>query len=361
MREMCLVTGASGFIGRHLLASLTRNGHPVLALLRDPAALPGLRAQVTALGGDGQAVAALPGDLSVAGLGLSVADRQRAAEAAAVFHLGAQFAWRLPVAQARRVNVEGALQVAELAVGSGSRLLMVGGFMLCNSEHLQRLGIDLDRPQRSDWARVYRRSGGYEGSKLQAHFAVRQRMAELGGQLTCVHPATLCGHSRSGEILATQPLAGLIATLQQGRLSAIPGSAAHWLPLVTVDFLAELLRLAAFDPHLAGGELLALDEATPNLAGLVAQLAQALEVEAPRRHMPMAVLKGLLRVPGLPALLRTEPESLDFIQTRRFDTSATRAFASRYQLAWPDIGQAREATARFVARAGGNGQPSLRG
>ena len=349
MHQQCFVTGGSGFIGQHLLASLTRNGHPVTLLLRSPAALPGLRGQVDRLGGNGQLLDAVAGDLGKPGLGLDAAARERVRQAAVVFHLGAQFAWGLSVAQARQVNVEGALAVAELAASQASRLLLVGGFMLANHEHLRRLGIDRQRPERTDWATVYRRTGAYEGSKLEAHFKVLARMRELHAELSVVHPATVCGHSRSGHILPAQPLAGVIGNLASGLLGAIPGSPAHWLPLVCVDFLAELLRVAAFDRELAGQEILALDARTPNLQGVLQQLAQTLGVRAPRRHLPIPLLRLLLEIPGLPRLLRTEPESLDFIQTTRFDTAATQALAQRHRLLWPDIGQALQATARYLA------------
>lgn len=349
MQQECLVTGGSGFIGQHLVASLTREGHPVCLLLRAPQALAKIRAQVEGLGGNATLLSAVAGDLGSPGLGLDAAARGRVRQTQLVFHLGAQFAWGLPIEQARKVNVEGALAVAELAASHGSRLVMVGGYMLANREHLARLGIDLQEPHRSDWARVYRRTGGYEASKLEAHFRLLARLPELQAAWTLVHPATVCGHSRSGHILATQPLAGLIANLAAGRLSAIPGSRAHWLPLVCVDFLAELLRLAAVDPHLVGQEVLALDAATPNLQGMLQLLASALDVSAPRRHIPLPLLRGLLKIPGAPRLLHSEPESLDFIQTTRFDTAATQALARRHQLVWPDITQALQATAHYLA------------
>lgn len=354
MHQQCFVTGGSGFIGQHLLASLTRHGHPVTLLLRSPATLLSLREQVDRLGGNGQLLDAVAGDLGQPGLGLDGAARERVRQAAVVFHLGAQFAWGLSVAQARQVNVAGALAVAELAASQASRLLLVGGFMLANHAHLRRLGIDRQRPERTDWASVYRRTGAYEGSKLEAYFRVVTRMRELSAELTVVHPATVCGHSRSGHILPAQPLAGVIGNLAGGLLGAIPGSPAHWLPLVCVDFLAELLRVAAFDREQVGQEILALDARTANLQGVLQQLAQTLGVRAPRRHVPIPLLRGLLKIPGLPRLLHTEPESLDFIQTKRFDTAATQALAQRHQLQWPDIEQALQATARYLASA----QPS---
>ncbi|WAC43287.1 SDR family oxidoreductase [Pseudomonas sp. SL4(2022)] len=350
MNQSCFVTGGSGFIGQHLLALLTHRGHPVSVLMRRPHSLPALREQIEQLGGRGDLLTAVAGDLGLPGLGLDAAAREQVRQAAVVFHLGVQFAWGLSLAQARQVNVEGAIQVAELAAQQGSRLLMVGGFMLANHAHLQRIGVDLQHPERTNWDRLYRRSGAYEGSKLEAHFRVRARMAELQVPLTLVHPATVCGHSRSGHILPAQPLAGLIDNLAAGRLGAIPGSAAHWLPLVSVDFLAELLVAAAFDEQQIGQEILALDAATPNLQGMLQQLAHALSVRAPSRHLPIPLLRGVLKLPGVPGLLHTDVESLDFIQTTRFDTAATQALARRHQLHWPDIGQALQATARYLVR-----------
>jgi dihydroflavonol-4-reductase len=55
----------------------------------------------------------------------------------------------------------------------------------------------------------------------------------------------------------------------------------------------------------------------------------------------------------LAKLLSTSPESLDFIQTTRFDTSVTKALALKHQLVWPDIKQAMQTTVGYL-------QPTLR-
>lgn len=350
MNEDCFVTGGTGYIGQHLLALLTARGHPTTVLMRKPEALPQLQLLVEQHGGNGSLLRAVAGDLAKPDLGLNAAGLLLVGQTKVLFHLGAQFAWGLTLEQARAVNVNGALGVAKLAAQQGSRLLMVSGFMLENHAHLQRVGVDLQQPARTDWPAVYRRVGGYEGSKLEAHFKVLECMQTLGGELTIVHPATVCGHSQTGHILPAQPLAELISNLAGGKLSAIPGTPAHWLPLVTVDFLVELMLAAAFDPSQVGQQVLALDESTPSLAGILALLAEPLKRQAPRRFMPIGVLRWLLKIPGLPALLRTSPESLDFIQTTRFDTAATKALARQHQLVWPDIGQALQATARYVSR-----------
>ena len=117
MNQPCFVTGGSGFIGQHLLALLTRQGHPVTVLMRQPLGLAALRAQVDQLGGQGGLLTGVVGDLGLPALGLDAAAREQIRQAAVVFHLGAQFAWGMAAEQARRVNVAGALAVA-VAVGA---------------------------------------------------------------------------------------------------------------------------------------------------------------------------------------------------------------------------------------------------
>jgi dihydroflavonol-4-reductase len=349
MSVECFVTGGTGFIGQHLVAHLSAQGYTLRLLMRRPQRLAALRKQIHDLGGNAARVFAVAGDLERDNLGLSRADREVLRQARVVFHLGAQFAWGLSLQQARAVNVEGAKRVALLACEQNSRLVMIGGYMLKNHAHLRRIGIDPGCPQLSDWPAVYRRVGGYEGSKLEAHFATLEVMSARGGEMTVIHPATVCGHSQTGHILDGQPLMELIRNLVQGKLAAVPGSPEHWLPLVSVDYLVELVTQCAFDPAMAGQELLALDGQSPNLQELLAQVAQPLGLKAPKHHIPLRLLKVLLSIPAVARWLNSNPEALDFIQTTRFDTAAVEQFANRHGIAKPDIRQSLQHTATFVS------------
>ena len=352
MSVECFVTGGTGFIGQHLVAHLSAKGHTVQVLMRRPERLAALREQVDQLGGNASRVYAVAGDLAQDNLGLSLADRERLRQASVVFHLGAHFAWGLSLEHSRAVNVEGAKRVALLAAEQKSRLVMIGGFMLKNHEHLQRIGIDPHHPELTHWPALYRRVGAYEGSKLEAHFATLELMSAKGADVTVVHPATVCGHSHTGHILEGQPLMELIRSLMQGKLTAVPGTAEHWLPLVTVDYLVELVVASAFDPAMKGQELLALDAQTPNLRELLAQVAQAISLKPPRHHIPLRLLKWLLKIPPVARFLNTSVEALDFIQTTRFDTAAVEQFAKRHGIAKPDVGEALRRTAVFVKAQG---------
>ena len=348
MSVECFVTGGTGFIGQHLVANLSAKGHTVRVLMRRPERLAALQEQVNNLGGVASRVFAVAGDLERDKLGLSLADREALKQARVVFHLGAHFAWGLSLEHSRAVNVEGAKRVALLAAEQNSRLVTIGGYMLKNLEHLQRIGIDPRDPELTNWPAVYQRVGAYEASKLEAHFATLELMSAKDGELTVVHPATVCGHSRTGHILDGQPLVELIRNLAQGKLTAVPGTAEHWLPLVTVDYLVELVAACAFDPAMAGQELLALDDQSPNLRELLVQVAQPMGLKPPRHHISLRLLRLLLSIPPVARFLNTSAEALDFIQTTRFDTAAVEQFANRHGIAKPDIRRSLQHTAMFV-------------
>ncbi|MBD9534304.1 SDR family oxidoreductase [Stenotrophomonas sp. STM01] len=348
MSVECFVTGGTGFIGQHLIACLSSKGHTVRVLMRRPERLAALREQVDQLGGVATKVFAMAGDLAQENIGLSHADREVLRQSRVVFHLGAHFAWGLSMEHARAVNVEGSRRVALLAAEQDSRLVMFGGFMLKNAGHLQRIGIDIAHPELTNWSAVYRRVGAYEGSKLEAHFSTLGVMSAVGGEMAVIHPATVCGHSRTGHILDGQPLAELIRNLVLGKLTAVPGTADHWLPLVTVDDLVELAAACAFDPAMAGKELLALDGQSPGLRELLTEVATQLGAKPPKHHVPLRLLKLLLGIRPIARYLNASAESLDFIQTVRFNTAEVERFRHKHGIAKPDMRQSLRNTAVFV-------------
>ena len=108
------------------------------------------------------------------------------------------------------------------------------------------------------------------------------------------------------------------------------------------------MTCAAFDPSMANQQILALYEHTPNLQGMLEQIAKTLNIKAPRRHVAIRLLKWLLTIPGLAARFAISTESLNFIQTQRFDMSLSRQLELKYQLAHPDMARTLEKTVQYV-------------
>ncbi len=344
-----LITGATGFIGRHLCAYLTMHDHEVIALMRRPDELPDLREKICELGGKGHLVRALEGDLTRPELGIETLP----SGVHGVVHLAARFAWRLDRKSARAANVGGSLAAAELAQALGCRLVFISGFMLENPDHLARVGVDIDRPERTRWQTVYRRTGTYEASKLESAVKVRLLAEKTELDLVEVQPATVAGHSQTGELDQAQPLYQLIANLAGGRLRMVPGTPDHWLPLVTVDHVVAVIAAAAMATN-PPRRLLCLDSDTPALQPMLAIVGDALGIQSPGRHISLPVLRALLSIPGVPGFMNTYPEALHFIQTKRFDTAITDQFLGEHGLHRPDIRSAIQVSARWYQRLAGD-------
>jgi 2-polyprenyl-6-methoxyphenol hydroxylase-like FAD-dependent oxidoreductase len=75
--------------------------------------------------------------------------------------------------------------------------------------------------------------------------------------------------------------------------------------------------------------------------------ADSLGRRPPQRHVPIPVLAALLRLPGMPRLMNTWPEALHFIQTTRFDTTATDAFLAQQGLPRPAMAAVIARSARW--------------
>jgi thioester reductase-like protein len=351
MSDTVLLTGATGHLGRWLALEHLRQGDAVLALLRRPAEQgPELAAWLASRGAPTEAFRAVGGDLGAEGLGLTAAAREVLQGVTRVAHFGALWGFGLPVADVRRVNVGGARALLSLAA-TLPRLrhaVHASGYMATLPAHLAALGIRADGT--ADWARVYRRTGAYEASKLEAHFAVRAHAAALGLPLTVVHPATATGHSRTGEILGTQALTDVARQLLSGRLLAVPGSPRHRLPLVAVDHLAAWVARVPGTEGTAGRDFLLMDPDSPPLVETVGWLARGAGVAAPRRHVPLALLRAALAVPGVARATGLSAEGLPFLRTEALDPGEALALGERLGVHRPPLFAAVEATGRFLAQ-----------
>lgn len=348
-----LITGATGQIGRWLLHRLLQLAPeiPLVLALRDPQPQrASLLTWLAARGIPGPVLAtlqAVPYQLEDAAAAQTLIRKLRPA---VVIHLAARFEWGLSRIEAHRAQVQAteALWTAQTdPSGHAGRFIALGGYMTQHRPHLARLGITADGT--TDWARVYRRVGGYEASKLEAQVHMSELAARLGRHWLCVHPATVCGHSREGELPHHAALHALCRQLLRGRLSALPGSHRHQLPLVSVDRLADFLAHLALDGDIITGDYLLLDHSSPSFHALVHQLASALAVRAPRLALPLPLMRAALRLPGMAAWAGASAEGLDFLlEAPEFDTAAADALARRWHLQATPLDAALTATARFV-------------
>ena len=324
MTATVFVTGATGTIGRFLVARLTARGHRVVALVRRADARRAeLLAWIASHDGDPSRVALVDGDLRMPSI---VTDRSALADVELVYHAGAAVTWGLARDVARATNLEGTDRVLELArtLPKLRRFVLVSGY-----------GVGLV----PDGVPVP--GGLYEITKVEADRRARAFSRAHGMPLTRVHPGAVIGDSRTGEMLSTFGFGDVALAVMRGKLPAIPGGARHWMPLVTVDYVADFLARVPFADRDAA-EYYLLDDASPGLATLVHDIARDAGVRVPSRRVPMTIARLLAHA----TRDASQIEGLHFVTELRFDTRAADAAAAAHDLHKPDI---RQAIARSVA------------
>ena len=211
-----VVTGAAGFIGRHLVAALQQRGHTVVGIDRRDALPPQAHIGVVADLSDDRA---------------TISDVLRSADA--VFHLAAFAGVREHGAQAqerrhrdnvaatRRVTSEVPLDVPLIVTSSSS---IYGGSR-------GRACVETDAPLPR---------GGYAASKVQVERLCAKRVSR-GGLVAVARPFTVAGEGQRSDMA----LARWIAAARAGRPLTVLGSGDRTRDITDVrDVVTGLLRMA---------------------------------------------------------------------------------------------------------------------
>lgn len=338
-----LVTGATGLIGRWLLAALTARGRNVVAIVRGAEKrAPELRTFVASIGGDASRLLVVQGDVESPSLGLE----GELADVRDVYHLAARFEFGLGAAEARRANVDGTLHALEWARAQPAlrRFVFLGGYRMT-----KRTG-DLDEAGRR---RLYRDYGGYEASKYEAALMFRDFVRANDLPWTAVHPSGVIGDSRTGATTQVVGLGETVERLWEGRLPALIGTARTFVPVVPVDYLASFLATVPEREETRGQDLTVLDPRTPKLSEMIRDVAAHLHVPAPRRVLPVGVVRALPE-----ALTGVEKETLEFLSEDHYDTDSADAHAHAVGLARPDVHRSLERWTDYLVSTRFGADPS---
>jgi nucleoside-diphosphate-sugar epimerase len=295
---VALVTGGTGFIGRHLVAALVGGGARVRVLARDPARAAGLdpRAEV------------------VAGTLTAPADAARAAAGAeVVFHLAGQIR---PTADGpaayRRSNVD-----ATAALLAACRTIPLAAFVHVSSVgvmgRLAALPAHEGTPCRPD--------SDYGRSKAEAERLARQAGAD-GLPVVIARPAWVYGPGDRRTLR-------LFSAIQRRRFVLV-GAGGTWLhPVYVGDLVEGLVRCATTPKALGETYILAGPEPVRlrDLCALVARLEGApvprLAVPRPLAWLGAAAAEGLGRLLGRPPLVYRRQLEF-FVRDQLFATTKAR-------------------------------------
>jgi thioester reductase-like protein len=266
--ELLLVTGATGFLGMHLVRQLLdQNPDLSLALLiRDK---PGQSGRQRAESFLPQAylsrVQVFSGDVSLPNLGLEAkARRQLTAEVTRVIHSAATVRFDHTLDEARQTNVEGTRHILDFAADSRN----LRSFAYVGTAYVagERNGLVLENELAV--GQGYRNT--YEQSKSEAEALVRSRLHSLPGVI--LRPSIIVGDSRTGVTSSFKMMYWPLKIYARGLWRTVPGYPDAVLDIVPVDFVADAIAQAAFDDAAIGNTFHIC--AGPRASATIQQIAQ---------------------------------------------------------------------------------------
>ncbi len=313
-----LVTGATGFLGRRLVAELApRHRLRVLVRPRTGSGSPGNAGNAGNAAGGG-----FPPEVEVAAGDVADAASVRRAMAgcAAVVHGAALVKILAPAADFDRVNVGGLDHVLAAAGEAGARVVYVSSFMALGPSEGGPGGIlDEEAPAGPrEWI------NHYERTKTLADRAARRAIA-AGQPVNVVYPGVIYG---PGEMTEGNLVVRHVLDLLHRRLPALVGTPDHRWCYVFVDDVARGIAqvLEGARPgarYVLGGE-------NVRLGGFYALVEELSGVPVPRRRLPDGVAKALGAVQKGWARLRgaTPPLTPDLVEVYRHDWAYSSARAA---------------------------------
>src|SRR6266581_9023739 len=270
-----LVTGGTGFIGRHLLRELAKRDGETYVLVR-ASSRPSLDRLIASLGA-ANSMHALVGDITVMGLALSPVDQERLRDAD-IYHLAAVYDLEASEEANERANVVGTRNVVAFAEQLSARLHHVSSIAVAGARWKGKFTEDMfDEGQALDHP-YYKTK--YEAESMVRASSVRYRI---------YRPGLVIGSSETGAADRIDGPYYAFKLIQRLR-NAIP----PWVPLlgleggqiniVPVDFVARAIDVIAHLPDGDGETFHITDPGASSLGDVTNEFCRA-------AHAPLFTLR----------------------------------------------------------------------
>lgn len=277
-----LVTGASGFVGRHMVAHLVKRGDEAVAAVRRGSLERAVRSvaigNIDAATDWAEAVAGMDAVVHLAGRAHVLRDTDPDPEA--VY-------WA--------VNVDGTVRLAQEAARAGVRRLVFVSTVKVNGEATH------DRPFRASDAP--RPEDAYARSKYEAEQALRALERETGLEVVVVRPPMVYGPGVKGNFPR------LVRWVRSG-LPIPLGAVANRRSIVSVYNLTDLLATCLRAPAAAGETFLVSDGEDLSTPELIRRIGRAAGCNARLLPMPRVLLEAVGTMLGRRDEVRRLCESL---------------------------------------------------
>ena len=321
-----LVTGASGFIGSHIVDRVLEQGHTVRALVRPSSDVSYL---------EERGVELVRGDLTDPD---SLAPAVEGIET--VFHAAAMVGDWGPWRAFKSATIEGTRNVLKAAAQAGvRRFLHISSDAVYSHRCLgKRMTEETPLETRFTWWDYYRRS------KLAAERLAWRYSDDGRLSVTALRPGVVLGERDR----ATVP--GVIAFLRS-KSAMYLGGGHNRLPYVYAGDVADACLLAASSDKAAGGAYNVVSPEKVTQRDLFASVAEESGLALPKRAMPLPIAYGIAFVMELASVLggrRSRPSLTRFSVTMIGGHYLEDATKTERELGWRAETPMREAVRRSV-------------
>ncbi|HEV8441082.1 MAG TPA: NAD(P)-dependent oxidoreductase [Methylomirabilota bacterium] len=261
-----LVTGGTGFLGRHLVERLALEGEEVWVLERSGQSVAGLR---------GLGVRFVPGDVRQwSSLRRAVEDKD------VIFHCAGKVASSGRWVDFLEVNVLGTERLIQAAMAAGVRRFV----------HVSSIGVYGARAEGSvvaedDGYDDNAARGGYTRSKIMADQIAFWYAQARSAPITVLRPATIYGPGGKNSLVRVGA--------RVGKLNVVFGNGGNVLPLVYVDNVVDALLLAARRDEAVGRAYNVVDDERITQREFIRRMGQALGAKPPTLYLPLPVVRLL--------------------------------------------------------------------
>lgn len=311
-----LVTGGTGFLGKHLVERLTLEGDEVWVLGRSEqsvAELRGLGARF--VGGDMRQWPAMRRAVK----GMDV-----------VYHCAGKVEASGRWLDFLEVNVLGTERLLQASLEHGVRRFV----------HVSSIGVYPERPEgtvisESDGTDDNTGRGGYTRSKIMADQMAFWYARAQSAPVTVIRPATIYGPGGKNNLVR--------AGVKLGKFNIVFGDGSNVLPLVYVDNVVDALVLAARRDEAVGRAYNIVDEDRVTQREYIERMGPALGREQTTFYLPLPIVRLLAEAADLAkAALRggkRSPQGMFSRITRSLQTMNYDTTRAKSELGWkPRIG-----------------------